>query len=343
MARRSLLFALAMRNGQPQDRRCSYVLAVANAAASTDELRELASYFSTLNVAGCEVIILDPAPRMVFEENARILRWVGRHIAVRPEHRSPSGATDAVRAALTLGSCEKVIVAAEDVRYTPEAIGQLCDLLEVHEVVEPQDYLEPLPWWGGIEAGRMLLHRAIEPQPDHGATFGFRRSAIRSLRSLDFVEVVEDHARRLVAAGAEVYPASNVFVRREPGALDEWVAERPRAAGVDFTLPIKTAFFLSLLPLLLLLTVLGGAQLAGGYASVVAFASIALALRGRSGAATFFPLRACLFAPVWVLERSVSVYWALFRKLSGADAVETGVTEAPQADTSSSMTASRPR
>ena len=37
----------------------------------------------------------------------------------------------------------------------------------------------------------------------------------------------------------------------------------------------------------------------------------------RSGATPFFPVRACLAAPLWVLERSVSVYWALFRKLRG--------------------------
>ena len=48
-------------------------------------------------------------------------------------------------------------------------------------------------------------------------------------------------------------------------------------------------------------------------------ASTALALRGRAGAATFFPLRAVLFAPLWVFERSVSVYWALIRRLRGSD------------------------
>jgi hypothetical protein len=82
---------------------------------------------------------------------------------------------------------------------------------------------------------------------------------------------------------------------------------------------MKTAFFFSLVPLLVLLATLGGLRLAGGYASMIAFASVALALRGRSGAVKFFPLRACLLAPVWVLERSLSVYWALFRKLRGPD------------------------
>ncbi|MDQ3283954.1 MAG: hypothetical protein M3Q69_21325 [Acidobacteriota bacterium] len=308
-----------MRNRQPQDQRCSYVVVVGNAAASAGELQDLAQYLSTLGVAGCDVVILDPSPRLQFDLNGRILRWVGRHIAVRPEHRTQSGSIDLVRTAMTLAACEKVIVAAEDVRYTPEAVGQLCDLLEMHEVVEPQDYLDPLPWWGGIEAARILVHRGIEPQPDHGATFGFRRSAVRGLRALDNFELSDDQARRLASAGAEVFAATNVFVRREPGALDEWLAQRARVAGDDFLMPMKSAFFFSLMPLLFLLAVAGGLQLAGGYAGVIAFASFALAMRGRTGAGTFFPLRACLFAPLWIFERSVSVYWALFRKLRGGD------------------------
>lgn len=289
------------------------------ATTSADELRKLANYLSTLGLAEVDVVVLDPSPRLQFDLNARILRWVGRHVAVRPEHLSPSGTVDIVRAALDVAGCEKVIVAAEDVRYTPEAIGQLCDLLDLHEVVEPQDYLDPLPWWGGIDAARILVHRGIEPQPDHGATFGFRRQAVRSLRHIGAAELHDDQARRLAAVGAEVYPATDVFVRRQPGQLAEWMTARARQAGDDFTLPVKTAFFFSLVPLLTLLAVLGGLRLAGSYASVIAFASVALAVRGRSGAGAFFPLRAVLFAPLWVFERSVSVYWALLRKLRGAD------------------------
>jgi hypothetical protein len=305
-----------MRNKRPQDRRCSYVVLVQSATASTGELRELASYFSTLGVAGCDVVILDPSPRLQFELNDRILRWVGRHVPVAPEHRS-GGGIDVVRAASAHAACEKVIVAAEDVRYTPEAVGQLCDLLDAHEVVEPQDYLDPMPWWGGIEAGRMLIHRGIEPQPDHGATFGFRRNAVRSLRTLS--PAAGSQPRRLAAVGAEVYPAADVFVQREPSPLGEWVTSRARLAGDDFRFPIKTAFFFSLVPILLLLGIFQPG-IAGIYAGVIALASVTLAARGRSGAAAMhFPLRACFFAPLWVLERSVSVYWALFRKLRGVD------------------------
>ena len=306
-----------MRKSQSQDARCSYVVLVENASASAEELRELATYLSMLGVAGCDVVILDASPRMQFELNARVLRWVGRHVAVRTEHGAPGGGVDLVRSAIGLAGCEKVIVAAEDVRYTVVAIDQLCDLLEMHEVVEPQDYLDPLPWWGGIEAGRMLVHRGIEPQPDHGATFGFRRSAVGGLRTL--ADGNDDQIRRLAAAGAEVFAASSVFVRRQPAALEDWLTQRPRAAGNDFALPMKAAFFFSLVPLLAVLALLGGLRLAGSYASAIAFASVALAIRGRSGAGAFFPLRACLFAPVWIFERSISVYWALFRKLRGSD------------------------
>jgi len=316
MARRSLIQSGTMAKTR-SERRASYVVLVENATASQNELRELATYLSSLGAADCDVVILDPSSRMQFELNARILRWVGRHVAVRAEDRA-AGGVDLVRAASAHAACEKVIVAAEDIRYTPEAIGQLCDLLDLHEVVEPQDYLDPMPWWGGIDAGRILLHRGIEPQPDHGATFGFRRSALRALRALDGATSAEAQARRLAAVGAEVYPAVDVFVRREPGALSEWMSARPRLAGDDFTLPMKTAFFFSLVPLLFVLAALGGLKLAGSYASVIAFAAVGLAIRGRAGASTFFPLRACFFAPLWVLERSVSVYWALFRKLRGA-------------------------
>ena len=308
-----------MRTRTTTDCRCSYVVVVENANHSTGELRDLANYLSTVGLAGCEVLILDPSPRLQFDLNARSLRWVGRHLPVRAQHRRASGAIDLVRAAADLASCEKVIVAADDVRYSTQAIGQICELLDAHEVVEPQDYLDPLPWWGGIDAGRILVHRGIEPQPDHGATFGFRRGAVLALRTLGASDVADDPPRRLASHGAEVFPAPDVFVRRQPAAFGEWLAERPRHAGEDFVLPMKTAFFFSIVPLLLLLATLGGLQLAGGYASVIAFATVCLALRGRAGARPFFPIRACFFAPLWVLERSVSVYWALFRKLRGLD------------------------
>jgi len=258
------------------------------------------------------VLILDAASANGFERNRTTLRWVGRHV--------PAAGRDPVRAALSLAACEKVIVAAPDVRYTPAELETVCGLLDLHEVVEPQDYLDPLPWWGGIEAGRMLVHRSIEPYPDHGATFGFRRSAVRRLRGIDLLDIGEDQVRRLSSQGAEIHTGPDLFVRRRPPQLGDWLRERTRQAEDDFAMPLKTAFFFALIPIAVLLTLFGGVRLAAGYCGAIAFAAVALAVRGRIGAATVFPLRACFYAPLWVMERSVSVYWALILKMRGTTA-----------------------
>ena len=84
------------------DRRCSYVV-VHEDAASPDALRSFAAHLSTLSVAGCEVIVVDDTPS--FDRNRRLFRWVGRHVAALPRHRSLRGTVDPLRAALDLGSC----------------------------------------------------------------------------------------------------------------------------------------------------------------------------------------------------------------------------------------------
>jgi hypothetical protein len=307
-----------MRHRTPQDRRCTYVVPLEDqAVASMDDLRLLSEYLSTLAVADCDVLILDAALAEQFERNRRVLRWVGRHVTLDRRDRTVSGALDPVRGAVAFAACEKVIVAEPDVRYTAEEIGAVCDLLDLHEVVEPQDYLDPLPWWGGIEAGRMLVHRSIEAYPDHGTTFGFRRSAVRGLRGLDAFDLGDDSVRRLSAQGAEIHSALDLFVRRRPPQLREWLHDRTRQAEDDFAMPVKSAFFFGLIPMAILLALFGGARVAAGYLGAIAFASMALALRGRIGAGAVFPLRACFYAPLWVLERAVSVYWALGLKMRG--------------------------
>ena len=305
-----------MKSRSDSDRHCSYVVVHEDTAASPDDLRSFAHHLSTLAVAGCEVIVVDDTES--FDRNRRVFHWVGRHVAELPRHRALNGDIDPIRAAQDLAACEKIIVADCRVRHDAATIAAMCSLLDVHEVVEPQDYYDPLPWWGGIDAGRMLLHRGIEPLPDHGATFGFRRTAMRGMRGLDALDDGgDDHVRRLQSQGAEVHSAGDLFVRCEPPTIGSWLRQRARHADDDFALPLKTAFFFALLPVAALLVAFGGAPFASGYAGALVLGSLALALRGRAGAASVFPLRAALFAPLWMLERSISVYWALLRKLAG--------------------------
>lgn len=299
----------------PRDRRATYLVTLQQHVATPAELQDLAEYLSWLSVAGFDVVIVDASPLRIVERNRRVLRWVGRHVVARPQHRAPSGEIDPVRAAIDVAACEKIIVADDRVRYSEEGLDDMCALLDLHEVVEPQDYLDPLPWWGGIDAGRMLVHRGIDPLSDCGTTFGLRTAAVRGLRTLDGALPDAGHVRRLAAQGAEVFCAIDLFVRRIPSLLDDWWRERSQQADRDFAMPAKTIFFLSILPMLGVLVMLGGVRIAEGYAGAIAFGSLSLAIRGRSGAHRVFPWRACLYAPLWVLERSISVYWALWRKL----------------------------
>jgi len=308
-----------MRHRNPQDRRCTYLVVIDGGREPLSDLRDFASYLSTLSVAGCEVVVVDGSSQDLFEENGKSFRWVSRHVAARPRQRNFQGSIDPIRAALDFGNCDKVIVAGRNVRYDEDAVGRICALLDTHEVVEPQDYFAPLPWWSGIEAARMLVHRGVDPLPDHGVTFGMRKWPVRGLRSIDVAwSNGVDSVRRLAAQGAEVFSACDVFVRRLPTTLTEWLHERKQQADDDFAMPLKSAFFFAILPMAVVMALLEGSRVAGGYAGAIAVGSMVLALRGRSGAASFFPLRVCLCAPIWVLERSLSVYWALFQKLRGA-------------------------
>lgn len=312
--------------GQRDERtRCSYVV-IFDEAGGAATLREFADYLGSLSAAGCETIVLDRSQGEVLEAHRRVLRWVARHVAVRRDHLSVTGVIDPTRAAALVASVEKVIVADPDIRYSAAEVERVCELLDRHEVVEPQDYLDPLPWWSGIEAGRILVNRAIDPQPDHGATFGFRRSIVTALPPLGH-SVAGDQVRRLSAAGAEVYAPPQLFVKREPSRLTDWLATRAPEASNDFDLPVRSAFFLSLLPLLAALSFFGGLRIAGAFATAVAIGAVAFAVRGRFEASRYFPMRAVLFAPAWVLERSFSVWWALFRRLR-AGAGEPGIAPA---------------
>jgi len=304
-----------MAHRKPYDRRCSYVVVV----ESETESHDLAQYLATLAPADCDVLILDYSSADRVDEHRRILRWAGRHVAV-------SKGTDVVRAAMELAACEKVIIATDDVRYSVDSIESLCQLLDRHEVVEPQQYLSPLPWWGSIEAGRMLVQRGIERFGDRSSTYAVRRGVVRSIRGAD---IGNEHAiRRLALRGADVHAAGELFVRRHPPALSAWLRERPDEAEEDFAAPARTILFLALLPVVIALAMFGGARLACGFASMIALSSAALAMRGRIGASSFYPVRACLCAPLWVLERSLSVYWALFRRVR-AVAVEPKTVAAP--------------
>ena len=294
-------------------RRCSYLVA-ADPAATDEEIRSLASYLSTLHDADCDVVVVDRAEGAVFDARQRILRWVARHVAIGSLYTLPNGEVDLLQAAVDIASCEKVVVASPESRYSAAEIASLSAALERHEAVEPQEFVGPLSWWGGIDAGRMLLQRGLDQPAGNARTFAFRKSAWRPLRGFE-ERTYNRQVRRLAAQGVELAAAREVFVRCEPPSFATWVRRRLRDAAADPLVPMQAVSFCGLLPFLAFLFAVGGAELAGGYAGMIAIGAVVVAARGRVGARYFFPLRACLFAPLWLAERAVTMYWTLFARL----------------------------
>jgi hypothetical protein len=123
----------------------------------------------------------------------------------------------------------------------------------------------------------------------------------------------EEIVRHFILKGASVCHANDFFILKRPPSLAKWREQRPRQAYEDFVMRAKTLAFMAALPLTIVAAVAGGIEGLVAYALAIAAVAMVLAERGRRGVARrFFPARVTLHAPLWVLERSVSVYWALY-------------------------------
>jgi hypothetical protein len=112
-----------------------------------------------------------------------------------------------------------------------------------------------------------------------------------------------------------VLHARDFLIARRPPAFAKWREQRVRQAYEDLDLPLKTSLFAALVPVGVLIGLVAGAA-AGTYVAGVAVVAMLLAAMGRGyGAASVVPADACLAAPLWVLERSMTVHaaaWARF-------------------------------
>jgi len=298
---------------------CTYLLPIRRVQTSPAELREFARYFGVLAAAGCEVVVVDGSPPEIFEELDRAWEGLCRHQPVDRSHGFLNDKVNGILTGLALPGHEAVILADDDICYTGDDVRRMVALLEEYELVRPQNYLDPLPWWARLEAARMLINRAVLPTGDYPGTCGFRRTSFARVGTYDGDVLFdnEELIRHFASAGADIAYARDFFIRKRAPQFRKWCEQRPRQAYEDFELRGKTAFFAALLPFALLLRVICGRPAGHTFAAGAAAASIALAARGRTdGAARFFPASVCLAAPLWILERCLSTWWAFWWKLA---------------------------
>ena len=296
--------------------RCTYLLPIRRAHSSASQARELAAYFRELHDAGCEILVVDGSAGTVFEEHDEIWGTVCRHERVDRSFGHLNDKVNGIQTGVRIASGEKIVLADDDIRYTAAELELVCDSLEDFEVVRPQNFLRPLPWWARMEAARMLINRATLRTADYPGTCAFRRSVMLRVGQYDGDVLFdnEEIIRHFASAGAFVNFATNLFVEKRPPGLRKWMEQRPRQAYEDFGLRAKTALFLSLPIFAIWIAVMFGWKNLFGYLSCVAIAAVLLAVIGRfrGTAGQYFPISVCLSAPLWIFERSLSSYWALY-------------------------------
>jgi hypothetical protein len=289
---------------------CTYLLPIRRTAFSELEASEFAKYFKQLGDLGCEVLVVDGSSSEVFAAHEKMWREVCRHEAVDSRFEFLNDKVNGVHTGVALAANEKIILADDDIRYGKIDIERVSALLDDFEVVRPQNYLRDAHWWALTESARMLINRATLRTADYPGTCGFRRQTFLNAGDydgdvlFDNEELIRHFARR----GARIAFENNIFILKRAPSFRKWLEQRPRQAYEDFGLRFKTILFASLLPMAITLALFNPKWLS------IFLLSILVALIGwlRGNARKYFSMLACLAAPVWIFERTLSTYWAFY-------------------------------
>lgn len=296
---------------------CTYLCPLRSTTVDMDVIKDFNDYWKMLSDLNCEVLVVDGSPPEVFRAHKE--QWTHcRHISVDRRYRFLNGKVNGMITGVLEAKSEFIIMGDDDVRYTPEDIQRMIDGLKNYDLVRPQNYFSPSPFWTQIDTGRILLNRAYFPEGDFPGTFGFRKSVFLNAWPYDGDVLFdnEEVVKHLQNRGANILFDRNFFVRRKPPSLEKWLEQRPRQAYEDFVMKRRTAFFLACLPSFMLLASLKRKKTAAVLAASIVGFSMAKAQKGRSREVQqYLPPKALLFAPLWILERSVSIYLALYWRI----------------------------
>jgi hypothetical protein len=283
---------------------------------------ELVSYLRSLEGVVRETIVVDGSPTPLYESHGRALEGIATHLRPHPDLDFPMGKVNGVITGMRECSCERVVIADDDVRYDRPTLRQTLALLSEADLVRPQNYFDELPWHARWDTARTLLNRVFTgdlafPVGDFPGTLAVRRSAFLGSGAYDGRALFEnlELMRTIRAAGGAVLSPLDLYVARTPPSASHFLSQRVRQAYDDFAIPLRIGFFLSSGPLAsrLLLERRSRALLLAAGAAIAA----AEVGRRRAGGAARFPLGASLLAPAWLAERSICAWLALGSRLRG--------------------------
>ena len=299
---------------------CTYLLPLRRKDFCAAETEEWASYVEMLAKAGCEVLVVDGSPSEVFHQHHLALNNRCQHVGVDRSFGYLNDKVNGIHTGLQLASSEKIILADDDIRYNSANVQQVVEMLQSHDVVRPQNFLKPLPWWAKMESARMLVNRALLKAADYPGTCAFTRTAMREAGHYDGDVLFdnEEIIRHFARKGFSINYAVDLFIEKRAPTLRKWWEQRPRQAYEDFEMRTKTIAFAALIPLIAALLIFAskGTILITLLLFVLASTALAAHGRARGQAAEFFPLSSCAWTPLWMLERSMSTYLAFYWRLT---------------------------
>jgi hypothetical protein len=274
---------------------------------------DLTEYLRWLSSTLREVIVVDASPRDVFAAHAKEWGAIVRHVAPDPKLLTPMGKVGNVLTGIELASCERLVIADDDVRYDRESFSRLVAALDVVDVARPQNYFDPLPWHARWDTGRMLLNRLTGG--DWPGTLALRRSILRATGGYDGNAMFEnlELVRTVLAAGGREASYLDIYVLRRPSTARHFWSQRIRQAYDEIARPGRLLIQLAVLPAAIALILRGQWLLVASIgAAVVALAELG---RRRAGGIRVFPVSASFFAPAWLAERAVCAWLALLSRL----------------------------
>lgn len=278
-----------------------------------EQRRDLAAYLEAIAPHCAEVIVVDGSPPAVFAANAAAWGEHAQHVPPAAEESCLMGKVAGVRTGVRLASQDRVVIADDDVRYDPAALGRTARLLDDHDLVRPQNFFSRLPWHARWDTARTLLNRGLGR--DYPGTLAIRRERLLEAGLYDGDVLFEnlELIRTVRAHGGSVAAPLDLYVARMPPSTAHFWGQRTRQAYDDFALPLRMVLWLAVLPLL----ALSIARRRPSWALVPAALSISLAELGRrrAGGRAVFPAGSSLLAPAWILERGVCAWLAVLQRL----------------------------
>jgi hypothetical protein len=290
-----------------------YILPIRCETCIPDVHDALIRYLATL-AADARVIVADGSPVTVAKVHADRFGSVVVHRRVEEDLRSLNGKVAGVRTGLRHATAERVIIADDDVRYTPDALRAVAGALDRCDLVIPQNVFDdPMPWHARWDTARSLLNRAVGT--DYPGTLAIRRSAFLAIGGYDGNVVFEnlELIRTVQAAGGRVSARPDLYVSRLPPSTERFVEQRIRQAYDDFARPTRMAISLAVVPASVV--AIRHRRLGGLLTSVLATVAVAELGRRRAGGTAHVHRSTPLFAPVWILERGVCSWLAIGSRL----------------------------